>query len=189
MLISSLRSGSGSIWAFVLPVGEGAPLGDLIAFPLRGVEIISLVLKFAIVILIAPALNDCKPNHVCSVRDSMRQLGFFCLPRGVKWYPGTLFTGWSCLAPHRGRWPRLGRVLSLLSGCLNWLICSLAPVSRAVLGFGSAAFKSVTGLTVASCALFVWFGAGSWSSICWVVVHAGCVCWWLRNTVLPAACF
>lgn len=55
----------------------------------------------------------------------------------------------------------VGRVLSLLlSGCLNWLICSLAPVSRAVLEFGATAFKSVTRLTVASCALFVWFGAG-----------------------------
>lgn len=55
----------------------------------------------------------------------------------------------------------VGRVLSLLlSGCLSWLICSLAPVSRAVLEFGATAFKSVTGLTVASCALFVWFGAG-----------------------------
>lgn len=48
----------------------------------------------------------------------------------------------------------------LLSGCLTWLICSLAPVSRAVLGFGAAAFKSVTGLRVASCAVLAWVGAG-----------------------------
>lgn len=87
----------------------------------------------------------------------MRQLGFFCLLRGVKRYPDTLFTGWSCLAPHQGRWPRLGRVLwllleaRLLSGCLKGLICSLAPVSRAVLEFGTASFKSGTGLTLASC--------------------------------------
>lgn len=118
-------------------------------------------------ILIAPALNACKPKRVCSVRDLMRQLGFLCLLRGVKRYPGTLFTGWSCLAPHQGRWPRLGRVLSLLlearllSGRLKGLICSLAPVSRAVLEFGTAAFKSGTGLTLASCALFVCFGADS----------------------------
>lgn len=40
------------------------------AFPLRGVEIISLVLK------ICHCEFNC-PKHVCSVRDSMRQLGVF----------------------------------------------------------------------------------------------------------------
>lgn len=58
-------------------------------------------------------------------------------------------TAWTCALASSGS----------LSGCLHWLICSLAAVSRAVLEFGAAAFKSVTGLPVASCALFVCFGS------------------------------
>lgn len=159
-------------------------------FPLRGVEIISLVLKIYLCDFNCP-----------SIEWLQTQTRVFCA-----WLEATAW-GWGVLSAQRcemiawrlvyrlelcGTISRpaamVGRVLSLLvSGCLNWLICSLAPVSRAVLEFGATAYKSVTGLTVASCALFVWFGAGPWSSICWVVVHAGCFCWWLRNTVLPAA--
>lgn len=160
-------------------------------FPLRGVEIISLVLKICLCDFNCP-----------SIEWLQTQTRVFCA-----WLEATAW-GWGVMSAQRCEmiaWhlvyrlelcgitsrpaAMVGRVLSLLlSGCLNWLICSLAPVSRAVLEFGATAFKSVTGLTVASCALFVWFGAGPWSSICWVVVHAGCFCWWLRNTVLPAAC-
>lgn len=107
---------------------------DLMAFPLWGVEFISLVFKICRCYLNDPPvlLIDCtlgssatlwERTHTricaCSVKSEPKQChssGLFCLPRSVKWDPGTLFAGWSCLAPYQGWWPLLGSGFSWKPG-------------------------------------------------------------------------
>lgn len=157
------------------------------AFQLWGVEFISLLLKICHcrvncppVLLIECRLEACM---FCKIRTQMiPQLGFVLYAQKCEmrcWHlvcrlelsttiSRLVSTAWKCVLG-------LTELAYLQPG--TWKLCRLWI------------FKSVTGLTVASCILFVWFGASPWSSLCWVVADAGCFLWWLRTTVYPAACF